>query len=114
MQVLESDPANWKALSRPGQAHAAVGDVTRALLDLDAALEAAPTNESSVIEARLEAARRLRAEQTQVWNRSRSCSMSSHQWAHFGYSTIPTVYINDPYQNVSNYLAGTFFRALIF
>lgn len=65
-EVLDIDPANWKALYRRGQAHAAVGDGNRAVLDLEAARAASPTSESAAVEEKLEAARSLRAQQLQV------------------------------------------------
>lgn len=61
-QVLDIDPANWKALYRRGQAHAAMGDVGRAVIVLEAALEAAPRDQSSAIAEKLAATRRTQAQ----------------------------------------------------
>jgi tetratricopeptide (TPR) repeat protein len=62
MQVLDNDPANWNALYRRGQAHAAMGDMARAVSVLEAALEAAPPEQSQAVAEKLEAARRTRSQ----------------------------------------------------
>lgn len=62
MQVLDSDPANWKALYRRGQAHAAMGDVARAISVLGLALEAATPEHSAAVAEKMEAARRTRSQ----------------------------------------------------
>lgn len=75
MQVLDDDPANWKALFRRGQAHAVMGDTARAVNTLEAALDAAPVSKAREITEKLEAARRALAQmprdEHEVWMNSR-------------------------------------------
>ena len=60
--VLEGDAANWKALYRRGQAHAAMGEMDYAVPVLEAALAAAPPDKAAAVTEKLEDVRRIAAQ----------------------------------------------------